>query len=71
MGYADRFYYGQCKLSVTTSKPNVTINGGGRSFELSGSGTILLPGTNKYTVTAGNVSRDIFVGYGDCKKIYV
>lgn len=65
MGYADRFYFGQCKLKVVTNASKVTITNGSRTWELNGSGTIMLPGTDKYIVSANGKSEEIYVGYGD------
>lgn len=71
MGYADRFYYGQGKLIIQTEKPQVTITDGERSWEVSGSGTLFVPGTNKYLVTAGDDSKEIYVSYGACEKVEI
>lgn len=71
MGYADRFYYGQCKLVVNTTKPRVTITDGTNSWELSGSGTVMLPGTNRYIVEASGIQRSVYAGYGDFKTVNI
>ena len=60
MGYADRFYYGQCKLIVNK---DVTVTDGTKEWT---GRTFMLPGTQKYTVSDGENTKDIYAGYGDC-----
>lgn len=64
MGYADRFYYGQCKLVVKTSG-HVTVTDGNKTWEGDGNTTFMLPGTHKYTISSGGKTTDIYAGYGD------
>lgn len=70
MGYTDKFYYGQGKL-IITSKSKVTVTNGEKSYELNGSGTLFVPGTNRYLVTAGSAQKEIYVSYGDCIKVEI
>lgn len=63
MGYADRFYYGQCKLTVKTSG-HVTVSDGTRVVaEGDNNPTFMLPGTKKYII---NGAHAVYAGYGDC-----
>ena len=85
MGFADNFYYGQCKVVATSTttadngKTVVITNSGGRTW----SGTMaskkcefMLPPRDIYTIQlkSGNTvqySTTIELGYGECRQIMV
>lgn len=67
MGYADRFYYGQSKLKIVSDKNLITITSGDDSWTYTGE--MLLPGTRRYTLTSGEDTKDVYLGYGECKTV--
>ena len=64
MGYADRFYYGQCKLEIKTSG-HVLVTDVNKRWEGDGNCTFMLPGTQKYTISVGDKTEEIYADYGD------
>lgn len=69
MGYADRFYYGQCKVNVETRSASVSITDGEKTWTRTGGGELMVPGKNRYIVMAGDKRKEVFLGYGDYKTI--
>lgn len=85
MGFADDYYYGQCKLICTTTttadngKTVSVVSGSGRTW----SGTVankvctfLLPNRDSYTVKLMSGStvqhqETVYLGYGECKMIMI
>lgn len=69
MGMIDRQYFGMAKIYAPG---NSTLTDGEKSY--TGTSTsaglcFLVPGKTKYTLTIGDKSQDIYVSYGECRKI--
>lgn len=85
MGFADDFYYGQCKVVATSTasadngKAVTITSSGGRTWSgtmASGKCEFMLPPRDKYTVELVNsgvtqFSTEIYCGYGECKYVEV
>ena len=85
MGFADDFYYGQCKVVATSTasadngKAVTITSSGGRTWSgtmAGGKCEFMLPPRDKYTVELVNsgvtqFSTDIYCGYGECKYVEV
>jgi len=73
MGYADRQYYGLCKLIVQSNAQTVNVAGGGKNWTKNTSinhiAEFNIPGTEQYTISSGGVSKTIEVGYGEYRRI--
>lgn len=73
MGFVDRYYYGQAKLIVhATTGSSITVTDGTRTWTGTSSSNVaefLLPGTNKYSVSVADVSKNVYLSFGACALV--